>query len=392
MSSARRIAHATTWVKLTLLCARALAVLVEQAAVLLERPHRQRAHRGGGRDLEARLHVLDDAHGAAADRLQDVARQDRGQRHRLRALALGGRLRLLAHERLERRARRRAPAPRRAAAASLTITVTGDRSDSGGRPGRLVEVGPPARVDAGAVLPVHLQEIEGEHVVAPEVGDERLQERVGRPCSSPESSGAGPARRGAGRPLSRPDAFDGTMAVSGRMTRALRIRLVLALLLVAARLRDAFACDSTGCLLVTRSAGGLLPRKSFRLDLSFRATDDSRAHERLGHGRARDPSQGGLRARPRAPGLPPGPRRHVALPAGGRRPTGSRAGRRSSPRRPSSPTARTTSATRRCSRRTTRPGASATRSSACGTPSSRRPRRASSWARAWSCPPASTGS
>jgi hypothetical protein len=55
----------------------------------------------------------------------------------------------------------------------------------------------------------------------------------------------------------------------------LRIRLVLALLLVAAASGDAFACDSTGCLLVTRSAGGLLPRRTFRLDLSFRATDDS---------------------------------------------------------------------------------------------------------------------
>lgn len=37
----------------------------------------------------------------------------------------------------------------------------------------------------------------------------------------------------------------------------------------------ALACDSTGCLLVTRSAGGLLPRKTFRLDLSYRSTEDS---------------------------------------------------------------------------------------------------------------------
>jgi hypothetical protein len=36
-----------------------------------------------------------------------------------------------------------------------------------------------------------------------------------------------------------------------------------------------FGCDSTGCLLVTRSANGLLPRKTFRLDLSYRSTDDS---------------------------------------------------------------------------------------------------------------------
>jgi hypothetical protein len=34
-------------------------------------------------------------------------------------------------------------------------------------------------------------------------------------------------------------------------------------------------CDSTGCLLVTRSAGGLLPRGAFRVDLSYRASDDS---------------------------------------------------------------------------------------------------------------------
>jgi hypothetical protein len=46
-------------------------------------------------------------------------------------------------------------------------------------------------------------------------------------------------------------------------------------LLAAGLPRAAAACDSTGCLLVTRSAGGLLPRKSWRLDLSYRATDDS---------------------------------------------------------------------------------------------------------------------
>ena len=46
-------------------------------------------------------------------------------------------------------------------------------------------------------------------------------------------------------------------------------------LLVALAPEGAFGCDSTGCLLVTRSAGGLLPRKTFRLDLSYRSTDDS---------------------------------------------------------------------------------------------------------------------
>jgi hypothetical protein len=39
--------------------------------------------------------------------------------------------------------------------------------------------------------------------------------------------------------------------------------------------RPAPACDSTGCALVTRSAGGLLPRNGWRLDLSFRTSDDS---------------------------------------------------------------------------------------------------------------------
>jgi len=58
------------------------------------------------------------------------------------------------------------------------------------------------------------------------------------------------------------------------MARA-RVRLAIALLLAATAAGDAFACDSTGCLLVTRSASGLLPRKSFRLDLSYRMTDDS---------------------------------------------------------------------------------------------------------------------
>jgi hypothetical protein len=39
--------------------------------------------------------------------------------------------------------------------------------------------------------------------------------------------------------------------------------------------RPALACDSTGCALVTRSAGGLLPRKGWGLDISFRTSDDS---------------------------------------------------------------------------------------------------------------------
>ncbi len=58
------------------------------------------------------------------------------------------------------------------------------------------------------------------------------------------------------------------------MSRA-RVPLALALLLAVTAPRAGLACDSTGCLLVTRSAGGLLPRKTWRVDLSFRSTDDS---------------------------------------------------------------------------------------------------------------------
>src|SRR4026209_688519 len=54
--------------------------------------------------------------------------------------------------------------------------------------------------------------------------------------------------------------------------RATLLFVLLALLLAEPL---AFACDSTGCLMVTRSAGGLLQRKAFRGDFSFRATDDS---------------------------------------------------------------------------------------------------------------------
>jgi Putative MetA-pathway of phenol degradation len=54
-----------------------------------------------------------------------------------------------------------------------------------------------------------------------------------------------------------------------------RFRVCLALVFLLVTARAGLACDSTGCLMVTRSAGGLLPRKGFRLDLSFRSTDDS---------------------------------------------------------------------------------------------------------------------
>lgn len=54
---------------------------------------------------------------------------------------------------------------------------------------------------------------------------------------------------------------------------ASRVCLGLTLLLAAAP-QMGLACDSTSCLLVTRSANGMLPAKTWRLDLSFRTTDD----------------------------------------------------------------------------------------------------------------------
>jgi hypothetical protein len=66
-----------------------------------------------------------------------------------------------------------------------------------------------------------------------------------------------------------------TLPHPARVTRVRGLLLLLLLLLGAGASRDALACDSTGCLLVTRSASGLLPRKAFRLDLSYRSTDDS---------------------------------------------------------------------------------------------------------------------
>ena len=52
------------------------------------------------------------------------------------------------------------------------------------------------------------------------------------------------------------------------------VRLGFAFVVASAVCRLALACDSTGCLMVTRSAGGMLARKDWRLDVSFRSTDD----------------------------------------------------------------------------------------------------------------------
>ena len=59
------------------------------------------------------------------------------------------------------------------------------------------------------------------------------------------------------------------------MTIRWRTTLAVVLLVLVLAPAGGFGCDSTGCLMVTRSAGGLLPRKGFRIDFSFRATDDS---------------------------------------------------------------------------------------------------------------------
>jgi hypothetical protein len=59
------------------------------------------------------------------------------------------------------------------------------------------------------------------------------------------------------------------------MTTRWRTTLAVVLLVLVLAPAGGFGCDSTGCLMVTRSAGGLLPRKGFRIDFSFRATDDS---------------------------------------------------------------------------------------------------------------------
>lgn len=62
------------------------------------------------------------------------------------------------------------------------------------------------------------------------------------------------------------------MRTPGRTLVCILASLALAL---AGAGRKLEACDSTGCLMVTRSAGGLLPRKGFKLDFSYRSTDDS---------------------------------------------------------------------------------------------------------------------
>src|SRR5262245_61789543 len=67
----------------------------------------------------------------------------------------------------------------------------------------------------------------------------------------------------------------GTEGATISRMRAWRTPLFLFLLAWATGdARELRACDSTGCLIVTRGAAGLLPKKAFRVDLSYRTTDD----------------------------------------------------------------------------------------------------------------------
>lgn len=59
------------------------------------------------------------------------------------------------------------------------------------------------------------------------------------------------------------------------LSRAARV-IVPVLSLVASHPSPALACDSTGCLLASKGAGGLLPKGTVRVDFSVRHIDQSR--------------------------------------------------------------------------------------------------------------------
>jgi hypothetical protein len=154
-----------------------LAVLVEEAAVLLEGAHGDLADGARGGDGEARLHVLDDPHRPAPDGLEDVAGQDRRAGHRSRA----GR-HLAARERLPLGRGRR-----RGGTAFVDDDGDGRRLRLGWSPGRGIEVRPPARVDAAAVPPVLLEHVEGEDVVSAEIPDQPVDQGIRRRGAHPRS-------------------------------------------------------------------------------------------------------------------------------------------------------------------------------------------------------------
>jgi hypothetical protein len=175
-----------------------VAVLVEDAAVLLQRAHGDAAHRGRGGDGEARLHVLDDAQGAAADGLGDVAGQDGGHGQGLHLVAREGGRRLLQPAATlvglwlqpaativglwladERSRRGRSGGVRR----HRSSRGPGRRSGFGLRfrlrdPEEAVEILTPARVHRLRVAAVLLQDVEGEHVVPPEILHQGVDEWI----------------------------------------------------------------------------------------------------------------------------------------------------------------------------------------------------------------------
>jgi hypothetical protein len=151
--------------------ARGVPVLVEDAAVLLQGAHGKGADRGRGGNVEARLHVLHHAEGAAADGLGDVSGKDGGDGHGLPLVASEPRLAARAREDGGPLRRRRG----RGRNHHLDRRGCFLRDD----PELPVEVVPPARLHRPPVLAVLLEEVEREDVVAAEVADQRVEERVG---------------------------------------------------------------------------------------------------------------------------------------------------------------------------------------------------------------------
>jgi hypothetical protein len=76
-------------------------------------------------------------------------------------------------------------------------------------------------------------------------------------------------------PSRRPEAASLERAAAAARGPSPSTRALLGILIAVGVPSLATPCDSTGCLLVTRSASGLLAPKAWRFDLSFRATDDS---------------------------------------------------------------------------------------------------------------------
>ena len=140
---ARTTAKPMRWVKLTLPPPGAAEVVVEDLAVDLEQLGRDLAEAGGGRDLEARLHVGDDAGGRAAERLAGGLGGRCGRRRLGRGRRRGRRRGRCRGRRPAGAARAPRPAPagaggrlrRRRRAGSRRRTPASSRSPRTGRPG-----------------------------------------------------------------------------------------------------------------------------------------------------------------------------------------------------------------------------------------------------------------